>query len=149
MSDYIGDPTDFLGTLGPPTRFQPEWEGVGYKRFMFDTSPVGHVVDTEGNHYQQINLHAESIHLPVEGALLDYVVDTGYNPRQFAFPEHQSDWDYIGEQFGFPDSRPGLFSSNLPHDTVRQSSGDVNPMTGRFPVRDASEASLPRKPGGR
>jgi hypothetical protein len=146
---FFGDINDFLGTLGPPTAFQPQWAGVGYKSYLFESSPVGHVITPDGQRHQLINVHPEDAHLPVERALLGYIRETGYNPYQFDIPEHQTYWDSLSEQFGFPDSRPAsLADQPLPADTLPQASGDLNPATGRFPrLRDASEASLPRKRG--
>lgn len=142
--NYIGDPANFLGTVGPPTRIQPEWEGVGYKHLVYDTSPVGHIIAPDGLHHQMINIHAEKAHLPLEGALLDYIGNTGYNPQQFQIPEHLNEWYQQSEQFGFPDSRPGSVAMVQPREA--RPSDYIETATGVYPIRDATEASLPRKP---
>lgn len=139
---YFGDPDDFLGTLGPPTRFQPQWAGRGYKHYVFDSSPVGHVISPDLMHHQMINVHPEAARLPVEAELLNYIRETGENPHQFRLPEHQSAWDQLSEVFGFPDTRPGSVAMPLPVDTTGMASGDINPMTGRWP------SDHPRGPHG-
>lgn len=146
---FFGNIHDFLGSLGPPTAPQPEWTGLGYKSYVFTHSPVIHTIAPDGRHHQNIEVDPHDADLPVERALLGYIKDAGYNPYQFDIPEHQTHWDYLSEQFGFPDSRPGSTGQPLPADVRQQASGDLNPATGRWPrIRDASESSLPRKPRG-
>jgi len=131
--DYFGEPFDILGTLGPPTRFQPQWTGKGFQHFVFDSSPVGHIISPDLSHHQVINVHPENRDLPVERELLGYIKETGYNPAEFRLPEHQTGWDQLSEVFGFPDTRPSTGGIRLPHDETAASSGDINPMTGRWP----------------
>lgn len=138
---FIGEPWELLPNLGPPTAFQPQWTGKGYKHYVFQSSPVSHVIAPDGRQHQMINVRPEDAHLPVERGLLGYIKDTGYNPAQFDIPDHQTAWDALSEQFGFPDTRPASMARSLPTDASRFSTGDINPVTGRWP------SSLPRPRG--
>ncbi len=145
---FIGDPYDLLGTLGPPTAFQPQVSGQGYKHYVFETSPVAHAIGPDGSHHQMIEVHSEDAHLPVERALLGYIRDVGYDAREFDLPE-QVHWDRTSEQFGFPDTRPASLAQpvrQLPRDEgsfLPSAHGPEMGVAGR--IRDASESELPRK----
>ena len=142
---FFGNPADPFISYGPPTRFQPQWSGQGYKHQVFDSALVAHVIAPDGVQHQMISVYPEHAHLPVEHALLDYFASTGGNPAEFALPEHQSAWDYIGQQFGIPDSRPGSLAV-LPR---QQQAFGFNPfdlgMGVPGAVRNPDEASMPRR----
>jgi hypothetical protein len=130
------DPYQFLGAgFGPPTRPTPERAGQGDTRFVFHSSPVTHVITGDGQQHQMIQVHPEEAHKPVEHALLRYMRDAGENPATFHLPLSQMHWDQMSEQFGYPDSRPATTSGapTLPNDDLAAASGDLNPVTGRWP----------------
>lgn len=150
--NFFGEPFDLMGTVGPPTAYQPEWSGVGFKHYVFKSSPVTHVIAPDNAHHQYIDIDPEDDHLPVEREIMGLIQETGYNPRQFNLPEHLTHWDYVGEQFGYPDTRVGSNAQPVARKPRSQAAQarTFNQMPARPPqgrIRDASEASLPYKPG--
>jgi hypothetical protein len=145
------DPYQFLGAgFGPPTRPTPERAGQGDTRFVFHSSPVTHTVTGDGGQFQAIQVHPEEAHKPVEHALLRYMRDAGENPATFHLPLSEMHWDARSEQFGFPDSRPATTSraSSLPHDDLGAASGDLNPVTGRWPSSRGTSRRNTQQGGG-
>lgn len=141
MRRFNQEPYAFLNDLGPPTRFQPERAGQGYTHLVYSSSPVTHVTAPDGVQHQMIQVHPEEAHLPVEHSLLRYMRDAGENPATFHLPDSAMHWDAMSEQYGFPDSRPASTGQALPGDYTQKASGDINPVTGRWP------GSLPQRRG--
>lgn len=152
MQFFNDVPWTLFDTIGPPTKAQPQWSGRGYKRFVFNSNPVQHVVDHDGSHSQMIQVHAEEAHLPVEHELNSYMKETGYNASAFFLPAGQTHTDNYGTaQYDNPDSRPGS-DAILPPPPGRAKAAlqSVNPARGpnppSHPVRDPSESTLPYHP---